>query len=67
MREQEYRWCVGCGVLIDARLVFCLEACGATRGPWRGKTGPDAMGRAAARGWRAELKEASWPTSSGTR
>ena len=28
MREQEYRWCVGCGVLIDARLVFCSDACG---------------------------------------
>ena len=28
MYEQEGRWCVGCGVLIDARLVFCSEACG---------------------------------------
>jgi hypothetical protein len=27
---KEYRWCVGCGVLIDAHLAFCSPECGAS-------------------------------------
>jgi hypothetical protein len=27
MREQEYRWCVGCGVLTNAAYAFCGDTC----------------------------------------